>query len=53
LERCETLGLPVDLQVLGARIVALAKADRLECEGDPGKWRYSELRLKGEEPREV
>ncbi|MEA2793644.1 MAG: hypothetical protein QOI87_1024, partial [Bradyrhizobium sp.] len=27
----------------------LAKADRLECEGNPRKWRYSELRLKGEE----
>ena len=53
LERCKTLGLPVDLQVLGARIVALAEADRLECEGDPRKWRYSELRLKGEGPREV
>jgi hypothetical protein len=52
LERCKTLGLPVDLQVLGARIEALAEADRLECEGDPRKWRYSELRLK-EEPREV
>jgi len=53
LERCETLGLPVDLQVLGARIQALAEADRLESEGDLRKWRYSELRLSVEEPRKV
>jgi hypothetical protein len=53
LKRCETLGLPVDLQVLGARIQALAEADRLEGEGDLRKWRYSELRLSVEEPRKV
>jgi hypothetical protein len=53
LKRCETLGLPVDLQVLGARIQALAEADHLECEGNPRKWRYSELRLSVEEPRKV
>jgi hypothetical protein len=51
LERCETLGLPVDLQVLGARIQALAEAGRLEGAGDLRKWRYSELRLSVEEPR--
>ena len=53
LQRCKTLGLPVDLQVLGARIQALAEADRLEGEGDLRKWRYSELRLSVEEPRKV
>src|SRR5260370_28758239 len=34
LERCETLGLPVDLQVLGARLQALAEASRLAGAGD-------------------
>jgi hypothetical protein len=52
-ERCETLGLPVDLQVLGARIQALAEAGRLDGAGDLRKWRYNELRLSVEEPRKV
>jgi hypothetical protein len=52
-KRCETLGLPVDLQVLGARIQALAEAGRLEGAGDLRKWRYSEVRLNAEERRDV
>jgi hypothetical protein len=39
--------------VLGARIVALAEAGRLEVYGDLRKWRYSEVRLNAKEEREV
>jgi hypothetical protein len=53
LERCETLALPVDAEVVGVRIQALAEAARLESQGDLRKWRYSELRLNAEERREV
>jgi hypothetical protein len=53
LKRCETLGLPVDAEVVGVRIQALAEADRLEGEGDLRKWRYSEVRLNAEERRDV
>jgi hypothetical protein len=52
-DRCTTLALPVDLQVLGAHIVALAEAGRLEACGDLRKWRYSEVRLNAKEEREV
>ena len=51
--RCETLGLPVEAEVLGVRIQALAEADRLEGKGDLRKWRYSEVRLNAEERRDV
>jgi Protein of unknown function len=53
LKRCETLGLPVDAEVVGVRIQALAEADRLEGEGDLRKWRYSEVRLSAEERHHV
>jgi hypothetical protein len=53
LKRCETLALPVDAEVLGVRIQALAEADRLEGEGDLRKWRHSEVRLNAEERRDV
>jgi hypothetical protein len=53
LERCEALGLPVDAEVVGVRILALAEADRLEGEGDLRKWRFSEVRLNAEERRDV
>ncbi len=45
LKRCETLALPVDAEVLGARIQALAEAERLEGQGDLRKWRFSERRI--------
>jgi hypothetical protein len=53
LKQCETLALPVDDEVVGVRIRALAEAGRLEGEGDLRKWRYSEVRLNGEERRDV
>ncbi len=52
-KRCETLALPVDLQVLAARLEALADANRLEVAGDLRKWRYSEVRLNAEEDRDA
>jgi len=53
LKQCETLALPVDEEVVGVRIRALAEAGRLEGEGDLRKWRYSEVRLNAAERREV
>jgi hypothetical protein len=53
LKHCETLALPVDDEVVGVRIRALAEAGRLEGEGDLRKWRFSEVRLNAEERRNV
>jgi Protein of unknown function len=53
LKHCETLALPVDEEMVGVRIRALAEAGRLEGDGDLRKWRYSEVRLNGEERRDV
>jgi hypothetical protein len=53
LKYCKTLAIPVDEEVVGVRIRALAEAGRLEGEGDLRKWRYSEVRLNGEERRDV
>jgi hypothetical protein len=53
MKRCETLALPVDLDMLGVRILALAEADRLEGVGDLRKWRFSEVRLNAEERRDA
>jgi hypothetical protein len=36
---------PASAAVIGARIQALAEADRIESAGDLRKWRYSEVRL--------
>ena len=44
-ERCETLAMPITVEMLGARIVALAKAGRIEGAGDLRMWRHSEVRL--------
>ena len=46
LQRCEELAFPIDADLIGARIGALAEADRLEGAGDLRKWRHSEVRLK-------
>jgi hypothetical protein len=46
LQRCKELDLPIDADILGARIRALAESDRIEGAGDLRKWRYSEVRLK-------
>jgi len=53
LKYCKTLALPVDEEMVGVRIRALAEAGRLEGEGDLRKWRYSEVRLNAKERREV
>ena len=45
-QRCDELSLPVEAGVLGARIRALAEADRLDYQGDLRYWRHSEVRLK-------
>jgi hypothetical protein len=52
LKRCEALGLPVDAEMVGVRIQALAEAGRLEGDGDLRKWRHSEVRLNAEERRD-
>jgi hypothetical protein len=46
LEQCEQLRLPIDADIVGARLAALADSDRIERAGDQRKWRYSEVRLK-------
>jgi hypothetical protein len=46
LARCEALGLPIDADMLGARLAALAAADQIDSAGDLRKWRRSEVRLK-------
>ena len=44
-KRCDERALPVSAEIIGARIQALAEADRIESAGDLRKWRYSEVRL--------
>jgi hypothetical protein len=46
LERCKELDLPINADILGARVGALAASDRIESAGDLHKWRHSEVRLK-------
>jgi len=45
-ERCKELDLPINAEILGARIGALAESDRIDGAGDLRKWRHSEVRLK-------
>jgi hypothetical protein len=51
--RSTSLALPVDAEVVGVRIRALAEAGRLEGEGDLRKWRFSEVRLNADDRRDV
>ena len=44
--QCREHGLPVEAEILGARIHALAESNRIEGTGDLRRWRYSEVRLK-------
>jgi hypothetical protein len=46
LKSCGELGLPINAEILGARLGALAEADRIDSAGDLRKWRHSEVRLK-------
>jgi hypothetical protein len=43
-QRCEGFPVPVSTEMLGARIVALAEAGRIEGAGDLRMWRHSEVR---------
>jgi hypothetical protein len=43
----EERGLSINGNIIGARIRLLAETDRIEGFGDLGKWRYSEVALKG------
>jgi hypothetical protein len=45
-QRCEGFPVPISTEVLGARIVALAEAGRIEGAGDLRMWRHSEVRLR-------
>lgn len=44
-EQCERRGIPVEFDVIGARIQALADAGRIESQGVLAMWRHSEVRL--------
>jgi Protein of unknown function len=44
--RCRELGLPVNSEILAARLQVLAGSGRIEDVGDLRKWRFSEVRLK-------
>ena len=46
LQRCKELDLPINAEIVGARLGALAESGRLESAGDLRKRRYSEVRLK-------
>jgi Protein of unknown function len=43
---CDSHGTPLDLEILGARIQALAEERQIESQGNVSKWRQSEVRLK-------
>jgi len=43
---CREHGLPVEAEIIGARIQALAESNRIEGMGDLRQWRHSEVRLK-------
>ena len=45
LEQSEQLDLPIDADIVGARLAALADSGRIEGAGDLRKWRHSEVRL--------
>jgi hypothetical protein len=43
---CREHWLPVEAEIIGARIQALAESSRIEGVGDLRQWRHSEVRLK-------
>jgi Protein of unknown function len=43
--QCEARALPIDDEVIGARIAALADAKRIDSQGNLAMWRHSEVRL--------
>lgn len=46
IQRCQALAMPLSNEIIGARILALAKAGRIEGAGDLRMWRHSEVRLR-------
>jgi hypothetical protein len=46
IERCRELGLPIDDEVIAARLKLLSDSDRIEGIGDLRIWTHSEVRLK-------
>ena len=44
--RYQELAMPISAEIIGARIVALAEAGRIEGAGDLRMWRHSEVRLR-------
>lgn len=44
-EQCDARGIPVDFDLIGARIQVLAEAGQLESQGNLSMWRHSEVRL--------
>jgi hypothetical protein len=44
-DRCKEHYIPVDFEIIGARIVVLAESRRIDSAGNPAMWRHSELRL--------
>jgi uncharacterized protein DUF3658 len=53
LARCEAIGLPIDADMLGARLEALAEASQIDSAGDLRKWRHSEVRLRSAGSRDL
>lgn len=45
LKSLETRKLPISAEIIGARILALAEAGRIEGAGDLQRWRHSEVKL--------
>lgn len=45
-DQCAAHAMPVDPEMIGARILALAELGRIESAGNPAMWRHSEVRLK-------
>jgi len=46
LAHCRARAMPITIEIIGARIVALAEAGRIEGAGDLRMWRHSEVRLR-------
>jgi len=43
---CEARATPLDYEVIGARIVALAEEGRIDSQGNLSMWRHGEVRLR-------
>jgi hypothetical protein len=43
---CKNRSTPLEAEVIGARLRALADAGRIEIQGDISMWRHSEVRLR-------